>query len=187
MIEVTCPLTKETAAQLRAGDVVRLNGTIYSARDAAHKRMCEAVAKGEPLPFPLEGSVIYYMGPSPTQPGDIIGAAGPTTSYRMDAYAPILMDLGHLGMIGKGSRNQAVKDSMKKNGAVYFAAIGGAGALLSRCIRKAEVIAYDDLGAEAIRRLEVVDFPAIVVNDCHGGDLYASGRAAYLAGKGTKK
>lgn len=183
MITVACPMTKEVAAKLQAGDFVRLSGTIYSARDAAHKRICEALAKGKPLPFPLEGAVIYYMGPSPAQPGGIIGAAGPTTSYRMDAYAPLLLERGQIGMIGKGNRDAAVLESIQRNGGVYFAAIGGAGALLSRCIRKMEVIAYSDLGAEAVRRLEIEDFPAVVANDCHGGDWYTSGRAAYLAGK----
>lgn len=183
MISVTCPMTKTVAAQLRAGEVVRLSGTVYSARDAAHKRMCEALENGEALPFPLEGAVIYYMGPSPALPGGIIGAAGPTTSYRMDAYAPILMEHGLLGMIGKGSRDVTVRESMQRHGGVYFAATGGAGALLSRCISSAEIIAYPELGAEAVRRLEIKDFPAVVVNDCYGGDWYAAGRAAYLAGK----
>lgn len=187
MISVTCPMTQTIATQLQAGDVVQLSGTVYSARDAAHKRMCEALKNGEELPFSLKGAVIYYMGPSPALPGGIIGAAGPTTSYRMDAYAPLLMEHGLLGMIGKGSRDTAVLESIQRHGGIYFAATGGAGALLSRCIIRAEVIAYPDLGAEAVRRLEIKDFPAVVVNDCHGGDWYAAGRAAYLAERNRRE
>lgn len=183
IIELSCPLSREAAARLRAGDVVRLTGVIFSARDAAHKRICAALEAGEAPPFPLEGAVIYYMGPSPALPGHVIGAAGPTTSYRMDAYAPLLLERGALGMIGKGARSAAVKESICRFGGVYFAAVGGAGALLSRCIRSAEVVAYPDLGAEAVRRLEIADFPAVVVNDCAGGDWYEAGRAAYLAGR----
>ena len=157
---------------LKAGDSVKLTGTIYTARDAAHKRMDEAIAAGQELPFDLAGNVIYYMGPSPAREGRPIGSAGPTTASRMDKYAPKLLDLGLIGMIGKGKRSDAVKEAMKRNGAVYFAAIGGAGALLSKAILASEVIAYDDLGTEAIRKLTVKDFPAIVVIDSTGEDLY---------------
>lgn len=166
------PLTKDMAKTLQAGDYVYLTGTIYSARDAAHKRLTESLAKGESLPLPLENEIIYYLGPTPARPGQVIGSAGPTTSSRMDKYAPALLDLGQTGMIGKGRRSEAVIASMKKNSAVYFAAVGGAGALLSKCIKKAEVIAYEDLGAEAIYKLEVEDFPVIVVIDCEGNNLY---------------
>ena len=183
-IEIQAPLCAETARSLRAGDFVSITGTIYSARDAAHKRMCALLDEGKPLPFPVEGSVIYYMGPSPAQAGMPIGAAGPTTSYRMDAYAPRLMDLGNLGMIGKGKRAPEVIDAMKRSGAVYFGAIGGAGALLSKCIHAAEVVAWPDLGAEALMRLEVVDFPAVVVIDSLGNNLYEQGPAQYLSQQG---
>ncbi|MBE5930534.1 MAG: Fe-S-containing hydro-lyase [Lachnospiraceae bacterium] len=166
------PLTKETARTLQAGDYVYLTGTIYSARDAAHKRLTESLAKGETLPLPLENEIIYYLGPTPARPGQVIGSAGPTTSSRMDKYAPALLDLGQTGMIGKGRRSDVVIASMKKNSAVYFAAVGGAGALLSKCIKRAEVIAYEDLGAEAIYKLEVENFPVIVVIDCEGNNLY---------------
>ena len=166
------PLTKDMAKTLQAGDYVYLTGTIYSARDAAHKRLTESLAKGESLPLPLENEIIYYLGPTPARPGQVIGSAGPTTSSRMDKYAPALLDLGQTGMIGKGRRSEAIIASMKKNSAVYFAAVGGAGALLSKCIKKAEVIAYEDLGAEAIYKLEVEDFPVIVVIDCEGNNLY---------------
>ncbi len=166
------PFTKEEALSLRAGDSVKLTGTIYTARDAAHKRMDEAIVAGQELPFDLTGNVIYYMGPSPAREGRPIGSAGPTTASRMDKYAPKLLDLGLIGMIGKGKRSDAVKEAMKRNGAVYFAAIGGAGALLSKAIVASEVIAYDDLGTEAIRKLTVKDFPAIVVIDSTGEDLY---------------
>lgn len=169
---VKVPLTDEAAASLRAGDYVYLTGTIYTARDAAHKRMYEALEGGQPLPLDMKNNVIYYMGPSPARTGRPIGSAGPTTASRMDKYAPALLDLGLKGMIGKGKRSQAVKDAIVRNGAVYFAAVGGAGALLSRSILESEVIAYDDLGTEAIRRLEVKDFPVIVVMDCEGNDLY---------------
>jgi fumarate hydratase subunit beta len=174
-------LDDKTIEKLRAGDQVFISGVIYTARDAAHKRMVEALDKGEKLPFDIKGQVVYYMGPSPAKPGQAIGSAGPTTSGRMDSYAPRMMAEGLKGMIGKGDRTQAVKDAMKKYKAVYFAAIGGAGALISRTIKKADVIAYDDLGAEAIRRLEVQDFPATVINDIHGGDLYEEGKAKYRA------
>lgn len=173
---ISVPLTNEAAADLRAGDYVYLTGTIYTARDAAHKRMYEALERGEELPVKMENNVIYYMGPSPARPGRPIGSAGPTTSSRMDKYAPTLLDLGLKGMIGKGKRNQAVKDAIVRNGAVYFAAVGGAGALLSRSIVSSEVIAYDDLGTEAIRRLEVKNFPVIVVMDAEGNNLYETVR-----------
>lgn len=170
--QLQTPLTKEKAKSLRAGDYVYLTGTIYSARDAAHKRLTESLAKGEALPLPLKNEIIYYLGPTPARPGQVIGSAGPTTASRMDKYAPTLLDLGQTGMIGKGRRSEAVIASMKKNSAVYFAAVGGAGALLSKCIKKAEVIAYEDLGAEAIYQLEVENFPVIVVIDCEGNNLY---------------
>lgn len=166
------PLTKEKAKQMQAGDYVYITGTIYSARDAAHKRLTESLEKGEALPLPLENEIIYYLGPTPARPGQVIGSAGPTTASRMDKYAPALLDLGQTGMIGKGRRSDAVIASMKKNSAVYFAAVGGAGALLSKCIKKAEIIAYEDLGAEAIYKLEVENFPVIVVIDCNGNNLY---------------
>lgn len=169
---VNAPLTKETAAELKAGDYVYLTGIIYTARDAAHKRMYEALERGERLPLEMENNVIYYMGPSPARPGRPIGSAGPTTSSRMDKYAPALLDLGLKGMIGKGKRNGAVRDAIVRNGAVYFAAVGGAGALLSRSIVSSEVIAYEDLGTEAIRRLAVKEFPVIVVMDAEGNSLY---------------
>lgn len=174
------PFTTEKFAELKAGDTALLTGTIYTARDAAHKRIIEMLDKGETLPFELKDSVIYYVGPTPAKPGLPIGSAGPTTSYRMDAYAPRLLDLGETGMIGKGQRSQEVKDAVVRNRAVYFAAIGGAGALMAQCVKNSEVIAFDDLGAEAVRRLEVEDFPVTVVLDSHGGDLYQEGRKAYL-------
>lgn len=166
------PFTKEKMKELSAGDYVYISGIIYTARDAAHKRMYEALHNGEELPLDLRDNLIYYMGPSPAREGRAIGSAGPTTSSRMDKYAPDLLELGQAGMIGKGKRNQAVKDSLVKNGAVYFAAVGGAGALLSKSIISSEVIAYDDLGTEAIRKLTVKDFPVIVVIDSKGNDLY---------------
>ncbi len=169
---VNVPLDGETARSLRAGDYVFLTGTIYTARDAAHKRMKEALERGENLPFEMQNNVIYYMGPSPARPGRPIGSAGPTTASRMDVYAPELLDLGLKGMIGKGKRSQAVKDAVIRNGAVYFAAVGGAGALLSRSIVASEVIAYDDLGTEAVRKLQVENFPVIVVMDAAGNNLY---------------
>ncbi len=176
---VKVPLSKEDAKSLKTGDYVYLTGTIYSARDAAHKRMSEALAKGEKLPLDVEGNVIYYMGPSPAREGRPIGSAGPTTSGRMDPYAPQLLDLGLRGMIGKGKRTNEVRDAVIRNGAVYFAAVGGAGALLSHCIKSSEVIAYDDLGPEAIRKLEVEELPAVVVMDSTGDDLYISAVAKY--------
>ena len=166
------PFTKDKMKELRAGDYVYISGTIYTARDAAHKRMYESLHNGEELPLDLKNNILYYMGPSPAREGRPIGSAGPTTSSRMDKYAPDLMELGQTGMIGKGKRNQAVKDSIVKNGAVYFAAVGGAGALLSKSIVSSEVVAYEDLGTEAIRKLMVKDFPVIVVVDSEGNDLY---------------
>ena len=176
---INVPLDNETAISLRAGDYVYLTGIIYTARDAAHKRMQEALDRGEKLPLDLENNVIYYMGPSPARPGRPIGSAGPTTASRMDKYAPALLDLGLKGMIGKGKRSQAVRDAIIRNGAVYFAAVGGAGALLSRSIASSEVIAYDDLGTEAIRKLEVKDFPVIVVMDAEGNNLYETAMRDY--------
>jgi fumarate hydratase subunit beta len=176
---ISLPLTEEATRELRAGDSVLLTGTLYVARDAAHRRLTEALEAGQPLPFDIKGQTIYYMGPSPARPGRVTGAAGPTTSGRMDAYSPRLMEAGLKGMIGKGNRSPAVREAMKQHGAVYFGAIGGVGALLARSIKKSELIAYDDLGAEAVRRLEVADFPATVINDIHGGDLYEQGRARY--------
>lgn len=169
---ITVPFDRSVSETLNAGDYVYLTGTVYVARDAAHKRMTEALDMGEPLPFDIKNQTIYYMGPSPAREGKVIGSAGPTTASRMDKYAPSLMDLGQTGMIGKGKRTQAVKDSMEKNGTTYFAAVGGAGALLSKCITSSEVIAYEDLGTEAVRKLTISDFPVIVVMDCHGGCLY---------------
>jgi fumarate hydratase subunit beta len=178
-IRLTTPLKVEDVEKLRIGDQVLLDGVVYTARDAAHKRLIQLIEAGEKLPFELEGQVIYYVGPSPPKPGQAVGAAGPTTSYRMDAYAPELISRGLKGMIGKGARNQAVKDAMKTHKAVYFAAIGGAGALMSKSILEAEVIAYPELGPEAIRRLVVKNFPVIVANDTVGGDLYEEGIKAY--------
>ena len=179
-IRVTAPMSREQARTLKSGDSVLLSGVIYTARDAAHKRLCELVEQGKELPLDVKDSIIYFGGPTPARPGEAIGSAGPTTSYRMDAYSPTMIEQGQTGMIGKGKRNEEVIAAMKKHGAVYFGAIGGCGALLSKCIKKAEVIAYEDLGAEAIRRLEVEDFPAIVIIDAEGNNLYESGRAAYL-------
>ena len=169
---ITLPLTDEIINSLHAGDMVYLTGTVYSARDAAHKRMIEALERGDGLPFDIRNSTIYYLGPTPAREGQVIGSAGPTTSSRMDKYAPALLDLGLKGMIGKGKRSQAVIDAMKRNNAVYFSAIGGAGALLSKQIKESTVIAYDDLGTEAIRKMYVEDFPVIVVIDSQGNNLY---------------
>ena len=180
---ITAPLDLETARSLRAGDSVLLSGTVYTARDAAHKRLCGLAAQGKPMPFPMEGAVIYYVGPTPARPGQPIGSAGPTTSYRMDAYAPTLLRLGELGMIGKGKREAEVIEAMKETGAVYFGAIGGAGALLARCVKSAQLVCYEDLGAEAVRRLEVENLPLTVVVDSLGNNLYEIGRTAYLARK----
>lgn len=176
---ITAPFNRETAAALKAGDYVYISGTVYTARDAAHKRMQEALETGETLPLELSGNVIYYMGPSPAREGRPIGSAGPTTASRMDKYAPKLLDLGLTGMIGKGKRSQAVRDAIVRNQSVYFAAVGGAGALLSKAITKSEVIAYDDLGTEAIRKLEVVNFPVIVVIDAQGNNLYETAIKQY--------
>lgn len=174
------PLSREDARALRCGESCLITGTIYTARDAAHKRLCELAAKGKPLPFDIEGAIIYFVGPTPAKPGQVIGSAGPTTSYRMDAYSPALIALGQTGMIGKGKRGEAVVDAMRRYGAVYLGAIGGLGALLGKCVKKAEVIAYPDLGAEAVRRLEVENFPVVVVIDSEGNNLYETGRRAYL-------
>ncbi len=180
-IRINTPLTREAARSLKAGDSCLISGVIYTARDAAHKRLCELLDTGAPLPFDIKDSIVYFVGPTPARPGEAIGSAGPTTSYRMDAYSPALIAVGQTGMIGKGKRGPDVIDAMKTHGAVYFGAIGGCGALLSKCIKKAEIIAYDDLGAEAIRRLEVEDFPVIVVIDSEGNNLYEIGRSQYLA------
>ena len=169
---IKAPISDEVAKELRAGDYVYLTGTIYTARDAAHKRMYEALERGEKLPFDVKNNTIYYMGPSPAREGRPIGSAGPTTASRMDKYAPSLLDLGLIGMIGKGKRSKAVHEAIVRDKAVYFAAVGGAGALLSKCITSSEVIAYDDLGTEAVRKLTVKDFPVIVVIDSDGRDLY---------------
>lgn len=174
------PLSREDARALRCGESCLITGTIYTARDAAHKRLCELAAKGKPLPFDIEGAIIYFVGPTPAKPGQVIGSAGPTTSYRMDAYSPTLIALGQTGMIGKGKRGEAVVDAMRRYGAVYLGAIGGLGALLGKCVKKAEVIAYPDLGAEAVRRLEVENFPVVVVIDSEGNNLCELGRRAYL-------
>lgn len=176
---IRTPLSDEVISSLRAGDSVLLSGVIYTGRDAAHKRLYELLLAGRPLPVDLRGQVIYYVGPSPARPGRVIGSAGPTTAGRMDAYAPLLIEHGLKGMIGKGRRSSEVREAMKKHGAVYFGAIGGAAALLARCIKKAEVVAYDDLGPEAIHRLEVEGLPVIVINDAHGGDLYEEGVRKY--------
>lgn len=178
-IRLTTPLQTAYLEKLHVGDRIFISGTIYSARDAAHQRLVQLLSENKPIPFDLEGCVIYYMGPSPAKPGQPIGAAGPTSSYRMDAYAPDLIAAGLKGMIGKGARNQTVKDAMMRYKAVYFAAIGGAGALISKCILAAEVIAYPELGAEAVRRLEVASFPVVVANDVYGRDLYEEGIKTY--------
>lgn len=180
-ISITAPLSAEKACQLRAGDSCLITGVIYTARDAAHKRLCALIHEGKPLPVDLGGAVIYYVGPTPAAPGQTIGSCGPTTSCRMDAYSPTLISLGQTGMIGKGKRGPEVISAMQTYGAVYFGAIGGCGALLAKCVKKCEVVAYEDLGAEAIHRLEVVDFPVTVVIDSLGNNLYETGRAAYLA------
>ena len=182
-VKITAPMSREVAKSLKAGDSCLISGVIYTARDAAHKRLCELVAAGKELPFDVKDSIIYFVGPTPAKPGQAIGSAGPTTSYRMDAYSPTMIAQGQTGMIGKGKRGPEVVAAMKEHGAVYFGAIGGCGALLSKCIKKAEVVAYEDLGAEAIRRLEVEDFPAIVIIDSEGNNLYETGRANYLAQK----
>ncbi|SKC82303.1 Fe-S-containing hydro-lyase [Maledivibacter halophilus] len=177
--KITTPLTKEKVQSLHAGDTVYISGTVYTGRDAAHKRLIDTLERGEELPFNIKDQIIYYVGPAPAKPGQAIGAAGPTTSYRMDDLTVPLLKLGLSGMIGKGSRSQDVIEGMEKYGAVYFAAIGGAGALISSSIKKAEIIAYDDLGPEAIRKLEVEDFPVIVVIDSKGNNLYETEREKY--------
>jgi len=182
-MKLTLPLTREVARSLKAGDSCLLSGVIYTARDAAHKRLCESLDRGEPIPIDLTDATIYFVGPTPARPGQVIGSAGPTTSYRMDAYSPRLIALGQTGMIGKGKRSEAVVNAMKAHGAVYFGAVGGCGALISRCIKRCEVVAYDDLGPEAIHRLEVEDFPVTVVIDADGNNLYEQGREAYLKHK----
>lgn len=178
--KIVTPLTRELVKTLKAGDSCTITGTIYTARDAAHKRLCELVEQGKELPMEIKDAIIYFVGPTPAKPGQAIGSAGPTTSYRMDAYSPTLISIGQTGMIGKGKRNDEVVNAMKEHGAVYFGAIGGCGALLSKCIKKAEIVAYEDLGAEAIRRLEVEDFPVVVIIDAEGNNLYESGRKEYL-------
>ena len=177
---IRLPITREIAKSIKSGESCLLSGVIYTARDAAHKRLVELVEKGEPLPFDIKDATIYYVGPTPAKPRQVIGSAGPTTSYRMDAYSPILIKEGETGMIGKGKRNDEVVSAMKEYGAVYFAAIGGAGALLSSCIKSAEIVCYEDLGAEAVRRLTVEDLPVVAVIDSEGNNLYENGRAEYL-------
>jgi fumarate hydratase subunit beta len=181
-VKIYTPLTDDVIMQLRSGDRVLITGVIYTGRDMAHKYMVEGHRKGEKLPFELKGQILYYTGPTPAPPGRPIGSAGPTTSYRMDKYTPYLLELGLKGMIGKGPRGQEVQDAIKKHKAIYFAAIGGAGALISKAIRKAELIAYPELGTEAVMRLEVEDFPSVVVNDVYGGDLYRIGVEQYKDG-----
>ena len=185
-ISVKVPMTREEARNLKAGDSCLLSGVIYTARDAAHKRLCQLIEEGRELPVDLKDSVFYFVGPTPAKPGQVIGSAGPTTSYRMDAYSPALIKLGQTGMIGKGKRDENVIAAMKEYGAVYFGAIGGCGALLGKCIKKRELVAYEDLGAEAICRLEVEDFPVIVIIDAQGNNLYETGKAEYLASKEEK-
>lgn len=176
---INLPITEKDIAGLKAGDNILLNGALYVARDVAHKRIVEALEKGRKPPFEIKGQTIYYMGPTPAKPGHVIGSAGPTSSYRMDAYTLPLLEAGLKGMIGKGQRTQPVLDAIKKYKAVYFAAIGGAGALISKSIRKSEITAYEELDAEAVRRLEVENFPVTVINDIYGGDLYREGKAKY--------
>ena len=179
-IKINAPLTEEKAMTLNAGDIVLLSGEIYTARDAAHKRLVELIEEGKELPMELKDQIIYYVGPTPPKPGQVIGSAGPTTSYRMDSYAPKLLDLGLRGMIGKGARDTNVIQSMIKNKAIYFGAIGGAAALTAKCIKASELIAYEDLGAEAIRKLTVIDMPLVVVIDANGNNLYEIGQKEYL-------
>ncbi len=179
MIRLTTPLSEEVIEQLEAGDSVLLSGTVYTARDAAHARLIELLRQGRPLPIDIQGQLIYYVGPTPTQPGQVIGSAGPTTSGRMDSFTPELLANGLKGMIGKGIRNQSVRDALVQHKGVYFAATGGAAAMLAKRVISFEIDAYDDLGCEAIRRLEVVDLPLIVINDCHGRDFYLESRAQW--------
>jgi fumarate hydratase subunit beta len=182
VIHLTTPLTPADIQPLRSGHRVTISGSVYTARDAAHRRLLELIENKRALPIPLEGQVIYYVGPSPAPPGRIIGAAGPTTSYRMDPYTPKLLEMGLKGMIGKGKRSQEVVDAMVQYGAVYFAAIGGAGALMAKAVKEVRIVAYEELGPEAIRHLTVEKLPAVVVNDIHGNDLYAEGQKAYRVG-----
>jgi fumarate hydratase subunit beta len=177
--EISTPLSDADVESLRAGDRVRITGVLYTARDAAHGRLFPLIERGEKLPIDVRGQIIYYTGPSPARPGDVVGSIGPTTAGRMDKYTPALLELGLKGTIGKGYRSQPVKDALRQYRGVYFGAIGGAGAVLSQFVKKLSIVAYEDLGTEAIRRLDVEGFPAIVVNDCHGGDLYADGAKAY--------
>jgi fumarate hydratase subunit beta len=177
--KITSPFNDKTIADLKAGDQVLISGVMYVGRDAAHKRLVEALNKGDKMPFDVKGQVIYYMGPSPTKPGNVIGSAGPTTSGRMDAYTPRMLEAGLKGMVGKGLRTKDVKDAIKKYKAVYLASVGGAAALIAKRIVKSEIIAYEELGPEALLRIEVKDFPAIVINDMYGGDLYEEGKAKY--------
>jgi fumarate hydratase subunit beta len=177
--EITTPLSDADVESLRAGDRVRLTGVLYTARDAAHGRLLPLIEKGEKLPIDVKGAIIYYTGPTPAQPGDVVGAIGPTTASRMDKFTPALLKLGLKGTMGKGYRGQAVKDALREHRGVYLGAIGGAGAVLSRHVKKLQIVAYEDLGTEAIRRLEVEAFPAIVLNDCHGGDLYQDGQKQF--------
>lgn len=186
-ISIKTPLECDTVKTLHAGDSCLISGVIYTARDAAHKRLCELVRDGKELPIDVKDAIIYFVGPTPKKPGEPIGSAGPTTSYRMDAYSPTLIELGLTGMIGKGKRGDEVIASMKKHGAVYFGAIGGCGALLSKCIKSSEVVAYDDLGAEAIHKLTVENFPVVVVIDSYGENLYESGKEAYLNSRKGKE
>lgn len=176
MIKLTTPLKDEDIKKLKSGDAVSITGFIYTARDAAHARLIKLLEEGKELPFDVKGQIIYYAGPTPAKPGQPIGSCGPTTSYRMDSYSPDILDQGLKGMIGKGARDQKVRDSIVKNGAIYFAAVGGAAALIAKSVKSSEIIAYEDLGAEAIRKLEVIDFPAIVINDTEGNDLYEIAR-----------
>lgn len=178
-LSINTPLTDETLKNLKTGDRVLISGIIYSARDAAHKRLVEIIRIGGKLPFEIKGQIVYYVGPTPPGPGLVMGSAGPTSAYRMDLYASILLSKGLKGMIGKGVRNQDVKEAIKRYKAVYFAATGGAGALISKAIKKTDIVAYEDLGTEAIRRMKVEDFPAIVVNDIYGKDLYEQGKKRY--------
>lgn len=184
MKKIQTPFTREDTRTLKAGDSCLITGVIYTARDAAHKRLCELVDQNKPLPMDMENAIIYFVGPTPAKPGQVIGSAGPTTAYRMDAYSPKLIAIGQTGMIGKGKRSAEVIAAMKEYGAVYFGATGGCGALLSKCIKKSDIVAYDDLGAEAIRRLEIEDFPVTVIIDSEGNNLYETGRAEYLRSVG---
>lgn len=177
---IITPLTEEKVLGLKVGDSILLSGTIYTARDAAHKRLIDLISEGKELPLNIDGEIIYYVGPSPAKPGEVIGSAGPTTSYRMDPYAPTLLDLGLKGMIGKGARSEEVTEAIKRNKSIYFGAIGGAAALIGKCVVNSEIIAYEDLGAEAIRKLEVKDLPLIVVIDSDGDNLYKIGQETYI-------